>query len=73
MEAEEGEIVFIDGCGFEKRKRKIGENKFHECQHRQVNGGFFFSPRKNEKNPVFCPFLIVSALIEIIATRTKKN
>lgn len=43
MEAAESEIVSIDECGFQKRNEKVGENKFHESQNGQGNGGYFSS------------------------------
>lgn len=33
----------------------------------------FVFPSKNKQNPVFPPFLIVPALIEIIATKARKK
>lgn len=59
-----------------KERKKIGENKFHECQHRQGNEGFFFHaffPGKISKTLYFLLFKIISALTEIIAAMARKK
>lgn len=80
MEEAESEIVSIDECGFQKRNEKVGENKFHECQHRQGKGGLFpllFFPGKISKKPVlpllFYFVLMARALGKIMAVMARKR